>query len=162
MFRRCLCGVSAVIVFGLCCAVPASAYSDAPPVNAPFYGGVYISGRTRELGSVTAYIPVNYRSGYLGMTSGGNLFNSSSSSIAGIIYAGNTEYTFRISSWAEPQYRALNSGSTYYDLTFTSIDYSNAEIMDQFPPKVPAEDILQYVPIVFMGVIVLCLFMKRF
>lgn len=163
MFRRALRLVPVVLVAVVLFVLPASAYSDEPPADPPFYGGVYITGTTRELGSVTVYIPVSYRSGYLGLTSSGNLCNVSSSSISGVLYRGSVEYDFRLSSWSVPQYRVRDSGYYQYeDLTFTSITASNAEISDSFPPLVSADSVLSLVPFIFLGVIVLCLFMKRF
>lgn len=153
----------AVLVVVVLFVLPAAAYSDEPPSNPPFYGGVYITGVTRELGSITVYIPVSYRSGYLGLTSSGNLCNVSSSSISGVLYRGSVEYDFRLYSWSEPQYRVQDSGYYQYeDLTFTSITASNAEIFDSFPPLVSPDSVLSLVPLIFLGVIVLCLFMKRF
>lgn len=163
LFRRFLRFVPAVLAACLFFLLPAAAYEDSPPSDAPFYGGVYITGVTRELGSVTVYLPINYQSGYLGLTSSGNLYNVSSSSISGVLYRGNTEYDFRLSSWYSPQYRVQDSGYYQYeDLTFTSITASNAEIFDSFPPLVSADSVLSLVPLIFLGVIVLCLFMKRF
>lgn len=163
MFRRALRLVPAVLVVIVLFVLPAAAYSDEPPADPPFYGGVYITGVTRELGSITVYIPVSYRSGYLGLTSSGNLCNVSSSSISGVLYRGSVEYDFRLSSWSEPQYRVQDSGSYQYeDLTFTSITASNAEISDSFPPLVSAGSVLSLVPFIFLGGILLCLFMKRF
>lgn len=163
MFRRALRLVPAVFVVVVLLVLPAAAYSDEPPPSPPFYGGVYITGVTRELGSVAVYIPVSYRSGYLGLTSSGNLCNVSSSSISGVLYRGSVEYDFRLYSWSEPQYRVQDSGYYQYeDLTFTSITASNAEISDSFPPLVSADSVLSLVPLIFLGVIVLCLFMKRF
>lgn len=163
MFRRALRLVPAVLAVIVLFVLPAAAYSDEPPANPPFYGGVYITGVTRELGSITVYIPVSYRSGYLGLTSSGNLCNVSSSSISGVLYRGSVEYDFRLYSWSEPQYRVQDSGYYQYeDLTFTIITASNAEISDSFPPLVSADSVLSLVPLIFLGVIVLCLFMKRF
>ena len=163
MFRRALRLVPAVLAVIVLLVLPAAAYSDEPPANLPFYGGVYITGVTRELGSITVYIPVSYRSGYLGLTSSGNLCNVSSSSISGVLYRGSVEYDFRLSSWSEPQYRVQDSGYYQYeDLTFTSITASNAEISDTFPPLVSVDSVLSLVPLIFLGGILLCLFMKRF
>ena len=163
MFRRALRLVPAVLAVIVLLVLPAAAYSDEPPANPPFYGGVYITGVTRELGSITVYIPVSYRSGYLGLTSSGNLCNVSSSSISGVLYRGSVEYDFRLSSWSEPQYRVQDSGYYQYeDLTFTSITASNAEISDTFPPLVSVDSVLSLVPLIFLGGILLCLFMKRF
>lgn len=153
-----------VLVGLLACLVcTAAAYTDQAPSSAPFTGGVYVTGTTAELGAVTLYLPVNYQRGYLGLTTSGNLFNASSSSISGVLYRGGSEYQARISAWSTPQYRAQSGSSYYYyDLTFTSIEHSNAEISVDFPPLVAAADVIQYVPILLLGVVVLCLFIKRF
>lgn len=163
MVRRFARGLCAAVCLAGLLVVSAAAYEDVPPGNPPFVGGVYITGTTRELGTVTVYLPVTYQHGYLGLSDSGNLFNVSNSSISGIMYRGSTEYQFRVSSWSTPQYRlSSSSGYQYNDLTFTSIDYSNAQIADSFPPLVPVSDVLSFVPILFLGVIVLCLFIKRF
>lgn len=154
-------------LFAVCClllsvCISVSAYTDSPPSNPPFTGSCYLTGSTRELGTVTVYLPVSYRSGYLSFD-GDNLYNVTNSSISGVLYRGSTEYDFRIYSWSTPQYRVQDSGSYQYeDLTFTSIDYSNMEIAESFPPLVSYDDVLSYLPIALLGVIVLCLFMKRF
>lgn len=138
-----------------------SAYTDDPPADAPFTGSLYLSLDTRELGPVTVYLPVTYRSGYLSY-SNGNLFNVSNSTVSGVMYYGGTEYQFRLSSWSTPQYRLYDSGYTYSDLTVTAIEASNAVIAEEFPPLVSGEQVVQWIPVLLMGVIVLCLFMKRF
>ena len=154
--------VSAVCCLLLSVCISVSAYTDSPPSNPPFTGSCYITGSTRELGTVTVYLPVSYRSGYLSFD-GDNLYNVTNSSISGVLYRGSTEYDFRIYSWSEPQYRVQDSGYYQYeDLTFTSLDYSNMEIAESFPPLVSYDDVLSYLPIALLGVIVLCLFMKRF
>ena len=154
--------LSAVCCLLLSVCISVSAYTDSPPSNPPFTGSCYLTGDTREFGTVTVYLPVSYRSGYLSFN-GDNLFNVTNSSVSGVLYDGGTEYDFRISSWSEPQYRVQDSGYYQYeDLTFTSIDYSNMEIAESFPPLVSYDDVLPYLPIALLGVIVLCLFMKRF
>lgn len=154
--------LSAVCCLLLSVCISVSAYTDSPPSNPPFTGSCYITGSTRELGTVTVYLPVSYRSGYLSFD-GDNLYNVTNSSISGVLYRGSTEYDFRIYSWSEPQYRVQDSGYYQYeDLTFTSLDYSNMEIAESFPPLVSYDDVLSYLPIALLGVIVLCLFMKRF
>ena len=140
------------------------AYDDVPPDGSDYTGSCYLVGNTVELGSVTVYLPVSYRTGYLGFTSSGNLRNVSNSTISGILFAGSREYDVRWSSWSTPQYRDTY-GSDYYqyeDLTFTSVDYSNMEIADEFPPLVGSDTVFQWIPVFLLGVIILCLFMKRF
>lgn len=142
------------------CVLPCFAYSDSPPSDQSYAGAGYITCDTVEFGSIDIFIPISYKSGYLSFTD--NLFNVSNSSISGIFFDGGTQYSFRISSWSTPQYRNSDSGYTWYDLTVESIEFSNIDIADEYPPLVSESDVLVYVPIVFLGVIVLCLFMKRF
>ena len=155
--------LSAVCCLLLSVRISVSAYTDSPPSNPPFTGSCYLTGSTRDLGTVTVYLPVSYRSGYLSFD-GDNLFNVTNSSVSGVLYDGGREYDFRISGWSTPQYRDDTSSGYYQyeDLTFTSIDYSNMEIAESFPPLVSYDDVLSYLPIALLGVIVLCLFMKRF
>lgn len=152
----------AAVLLCLCFVVSAGAYPDEPPSNPPFTGCCYITGDTLELGTVTVYLPLSYKSGYLSFSDDG-LFNVTNSSVSGVVYAGSRSYTFRCSSWSGPQYRD-SSGSyyDYYDLTFTDIEYSNMEILEEFPPYMEVDSMLNYILIGFLGVIVLCLFMKRF
>lgn len=154
------------VLLGLCLSVvlpSALAYTDDPPASPPFYGGVYVTGTTSQLGTVTVYIPSTYQEGYLGTTASGDLFNASNSSISGVVYAGSRQYDFRLSSWSTSQY-CIQSGSywEYEDLTFTSIDASNAEIALSSVPAVDASEILRYAVFLVLVVILLCLFIKRF
>lgn len=155
-FSSCLC------VLCLCFLVSASAYTDEAPVDAPFTGCCYISCSTSQFGDITVYLPITYQSGYFSYTSAG-LVNISTSSISGVFYDGGIEYTFRCSSWSTPQYREVDGSSySYADLTVNSIEYSNVQIAESFPPLVSSATILSYIPVLLLGVIVLCLFMKRF
>lgn len=158
VYRRFL---SCFCILLLCC-VSVSAYTDSPPDDSDITGCLYITCDTSEFGSITVYLPVNYQSGYLSY-SNGNLFNVSNSTVTGVFWDSGTQYTFRCSSWSTPQYRDYDgSGYSYYDLTITDVVYSNVVIAESFPPLVPVSQLVSYVPIVFLGVIVLCLFMKRF
>lgn len=157
MVRRILCLFSVCVFFIL----PASAYSDSPPTNAPFTGSCYISCDTSQFGSIDIFIPVTYKTGYFSFD--GQLYNVSNSSITGVFFDGGEEYSFRCSAWATPQYRkTTGTGYTWTDLNVTDIEYSNVEIAEEFPPLVSHDAVMSYVPIGLLGVIVLCLFMKRF
>lgn len=149
-------------VFAVCLllVIPASAYTDSPPSNAPFTGSCYISCDTSQFGSIDIFLPVTYQSGYLSFD--GQLFNVTNSTVSGIFYDGGTEYSFRCSSWSTPQYREVDGGYTWADLNVYNIDYSNVDIAEEFPPLVSYNTVMSYVPIALLGVIVLCLFMKRF
>lgn len=140
------------------------AYDDIPPDGSDYLGCCYLVGDTVELGSVTVYLPVSYRTGYLAFTSSGNLRNVTNSSVSDILFVGSRQYDVRWSSWSTAQYRDT-SGSGYYqyeDLTFIDVTYSNMELADEFPPLVSTDTVFQWIPVVLLGVIVLCLFMKRF
>ena len=161
LFRKTL--VCAALL-SLCFVVPVGAYSDTPPGEAPFVGSCYLTLDTGSLGVVDVYIPANYQRGYLGLAADGELFNISSSSISGVLYnSRGTEYQFRISSWSRAQYRE-NSGNiyTYVDLDVNDILASNVQIAEEFPPLVPVNDMFPYVYVLIGGVVVLCLFLKRF
>lgn len=156
MVRRFLSVLAVCVLF----VVPASAYSDSPPTNAPFTGSCYISCDTTQFGSIDIFLPVTYQSGYFSFD--GQLYNVSNSSITGVFYDGGDEYSFRCSAWSTPQYREADGGYTWADLNVYDIEYSNVDIAEEFPPLVSHDTVMSYVPIALLGVIVLCLFMKRF
>ena len=159
VFSRCV-SVLTVCLFVLCPTV--FAYDTTPPSNPVFTGCLFISGSTRELGDVVVYLPLTYQEGYLSYD-GSNLFNVTNSSVSGRLYVGAREYDFRCSSWSSPEYRVTDSGYYQYEsLTFTSIDSTNIQILEDFPPLYPLSDILPLALVALLGVIVLCLFIKRF
>lgn len=152
---------SVVCVLLLCC-VSVSAYSDSPPADADLTGCCYLTLDTSQFGTIDVFIPVSYQSGYLSY-SNGQLFNVSNSSITGVFWDSGTQYSFRCSAWSAPQYRDYSGSSyTWYALSVDEVLYSNVQIAEDFPPLVPASDVVSFLPVVFLGVIVLCLFMKRF
>lgn len=159
LFRR----LATVFVF-LLFVFPCAAYDDTPPSYSPFVGSCYITADTDALGVVDIYIPVSYQSGYFGVDGSGSLFNVSNTSISGVLYdSDGVEYTFRCSSWSVPQYRDnFGSGYTYYDLGSVDVISSNVKIAEEFPPLVLADDIFPAVYVLIGGVMVLCLFLKRF
>lgn len=152
-----------VLAFSLC-VVPVSAYEDIAPSDAPFVGSAYVTCDTRSLGVVDIYFPVSFLSGYWGVDQSGSLFNVSNSTISGVLYTQNgTEYQFRCSSWSVPQYRNTSGNiGSYVDLEVTEILSSNCEIAEAFPPLVSTDSIFPYAYLMIGGVIVLCLFLKRF
>lgn len=153
-------------VFAVFClfVLPCAAYDDTEPADPPFVGSCFITADTDVLGTVDIYIPVSYQTGYFGLDSSGSLFNVSNSTVSGVLYdSDGTEYTFRCSSWAAPQYRDYSGSSySYYDLGFVDVISSNVQIAEEFPPLVPVDDIFPAVYVLIGGVIVLCLFLKRF
>ena len=159
MFRR----IAVLLVLSLF-VLPCFAYDDTAPEDPAFVGCCYITADTDALGVVDIFIPVNYQSGYFGFDYSGSLFNVSNTSISGVLYdSDGTEYTFRCSSWSAPQYRDLNGSSyTYFDLGDVDVISSNVQIAEEFPPLVPVDDIFPAVYVLIGGVIILCLFLKRF
>lgn len=155
MARRVFCAFAVCVLLIL----PASAYDDNPPSNAPFTGCCYISCYSSQFGYIDVYLPLTYQSDYLSFD--GRLFNVTNSTVSGVFFADGIEYSFRVPSWGNPQYRVEDD---YYwaDLTISEIVSSNVVIADSFPPLVSSEFVISYVPIALLGVIVLCLFMKRF
>lgn len=160
LFRR----ISVVLALFALCVIPGNAYDDSPPTSAPFVGSCYITANTSALGTVDIYLPVSYQSGYFGYSDDGDLFNVSNSSISGILYTSDgTEYTFRCSSWSAPQYRSPSGSSyTYYDLGVIEVIASNVQIADAFPSLVPVDSIFPAIYVLIGGVVILCLFLKRF
>lgn len=161
MFRRLLVCLSLVCVLFV---VPCFAYEDRPPEDAPFVGSAYISCVSDALGAIDVYLPITYRVGFFGVDGTGNLFNVSNTSISGVLYtAAGREYQFRCQSWSAPQYRDQNGNDhTYYDLEITDILSSNVQIADSFPPLVEDSTLFNYAYLMIGGVIILCLFLKRF
>lgn len=161
MFRRLF--FVLVLAFSLC-VLPVSAYEDIAPENAPFVGSAYVTCDTDSLGVVSIYFPVSFLSGYWGVDQYGSLFNVSNTSISGVLYtAAGREYQFRCQSWSTPQYRDPDGSSyTYYDLEITDILTSNVQIAEAFPPLVSTTTLFPYAYLMIGGVIVLCLFLKRF
>lgn len=160
MFRRFFSVFTVLLLFILPCA----AYDDTEPSDAPFVGSCFITANTHSLGVVDIYLPVSFQSGFLGYDSSGDLFNVSNSTISGVLYdARGNEYSFRCSSWSAPQYRSSGvTGNTYHDLDVIEVISSNVQIASEFPSLVPVSDIFPAVYVLIGGVIVLCLFLKRF
>lgn len=160
LFRR----ISVILALLALCVISGSAYDDSPPESSPFVGSCYITADSSALGIVDIYIPVSYQSGYFGYSDDGDLFNVSNSSVSGILYTSNgTEYSFRCSSWSVPQYRSISGSSyTYYDLGIDEIISSNVQIAESFPALVPVDDIFPAIYVLIGGVVILCLFLKRF
>lgn len=145
------------------CAVPALAASseivDRPPVNPPFYGSVYVTGESEELGTITFYLPYNYRSGCLGLTRDGYLMNVTSSSMSGHL-PGVYNDSISFQAFSLPRYRrSSGSNNEYIDLHIRPTA-SNADIATEARPAVSSSDILPYVSILISGVILVCCLIK--
>lgn len=125
----------------------------------PFYGSVWIEGTASGLGTGTLYLPINYQSGYLGVTSSGSLVNVYSSSLTGYFYAdsGNV-YTVTMAFATTPTYRGSGVTSSQ-SFVFVPSD-SNAVIASSDSNLAAIEYLLPYVTVLFLGVIFICLLTK--
>ena len=125
----------------------------------PFYGSTWITGSASGLGSGTLYLPINYQSGYLGVTSDGSLLNVSSGSLTGYFYtdSGST-YTVTMQFARTPTYR-VSSGYDSQNFIFTPVD-GNAVIADSDSNLASVEYLLPFVTVLFLGVIFVCLLSK--
>lgn len=125
----------------------------------PFYGSTWIEGEDASLGSGTLYLPINYQSGYLGLTDDGTLVNVSSNSLTGYYYrdSGNV-YTVTMAFASTPRYR-LSSSYDAQDFLFTPSD-GNAVIADSDSNLASVEYLLPFIAVLLIGVIFICLLSK--
>lgn len=128
--------------------------SDNPPADPLFYGSGYITGTDPNLGSVTLYFPINYKSGYWGVDSSGYLYNVTSSSMSGYL-DGVYNNSVSASGFSYPRYRTSSSSYDYVTL-YLKPQYSNMEIATQMVPVKTSEDLLPYLSICLLGVIIVC------
>ena len=132
--------------------------------SSPLLGGYYIDCNTSQLGELRIYVPVSYVDGYLTYTQAGNLFNLSNSTVTCTAFNGSgTQYTVRFSAFSEPEYRLFSSGGStnYQDLNVLSVTSSNIDILRENPPFPVSQTILMIISLFIMGVIAVCLFMRR-
>lgn len=133
------------------------------PPSAPLMGGVYLDVDTQQLGELLIYIPTAYQYRSFTKTTAGAPVNITVSTISGYTYDGN-DYNIRWSSFGRAQYRPVSGSYSYQDLDITEITNTNVvfvESIEDLPP-VPDADMLSLISIFLLGVIVLCLFMRRF
>ena len=132
---------------------------DDPPANPLFYGSGWVTGVDSRLGRVTVYLPITYKSGYLGVDRSGYLFNVSSSSLSGYL-AGVYNNALTASGFSYFRYRVPSGSSyTYYDLHLIP-EHSNMDIAVDLVPRYTVDAFLPYIMILFLGGCILC-FMKR-
>ena len=133
------------------------------PPNSPFAGALYIQANTSQLGSVMIYLPVNFQRGSITFDRNGNLVNITSGTITGFMYRGNTQYNFRMQSFGTPEYRLYNTSNAFSGLMVTSIQNTNVVLVEQNSdlPVVPPLEVQGTIIIFMLGVLILCMFMKR-
>lgn len=125
-------------------------------------GGYYMVART-NLGSVRIYVPVNYAKGSFTYNSSGEPVNITSSTISGYFVRNGSLYSVRFSSMGGITYRLTDgSGYSWSDLSVTSVDDTNIQFFTVNPPLYDISELFPYILTFCLGVIVLCLFMKRF
>lgn len=134
------------------------------PADAPLMGGLYMEVSTSQLGDLLIYIPTDYQYRSFTKTDSGEPVNITNSTISGYSYDGSSYY-IRWSTFGTAQYRSSTGQSySYSDLDITEIKNTNVvfvESNEDLPP-VPDSDTTNVILIFMMGVIILCLFMKRF
>lgn len=90
-------------------------YEDTFPYNETgLTGGAYIECDS-SLGDIVLVLPMQYINSYLTFTTGGNLYNASSSAITVSLFLNGTQYTARFPAFGTLEYRISSSG--YYDYT---------------------------------------------
>lgn len=138
-------------------AAPVLVIGDVVPDSPLFYGSGWITGTDSNLGTVTLYFPINYKSGYWGVDRNGYLFNVSSTSISGYL---EDVYNNSVSAagFSYPRYRTSNNG-TYINL-YLRPENSNMEIATAMAPKYAADELIPYIMVFLGGALILC-FMKR-
>ena len=129
--------------------------------NSPFAGGVYISCHTAEIGDIVIYLPVNYRENTFTLK-GAEPFNMTSSSISCVLYSGPTEYYGRFNSFGTFSFRSSDNYS-YTDLTIDDVYETNVVFTETFEYTDPLDDnVVILIVIGLLGVIALCLFLKKY
>lgn len=129
----------------------------------PFLQGGYFMDVATNLGSVTIYVPVNYAKGSFSYDSRGVPVNITASTISGYFVRNGSLYSVRFASMGGITYRHSDgSGYSWSDLSVTSVDDTNIQILTENPPLYGFSELFPYILTFCLGVVVLCLFMKRF
>ena len=116
-----------------------------------------------NLGSVRIYVPVNYAKGSFTYDSSGEPVNITASTISGYFVRNGSLYSVRFASMGGITYRLTDgSGYSWSDLSVTSVDDTNIQILTENPPLYDFSELFPYILTFCLGVVVLCLFMKRF
>lgn len=137
------------------------AYDSTPPVSSDFGYSCFITMDTRELGTITVRLPVNWLYNSLSWD-GSQIRNITTSTITGYYGSNTTNQIVRWSSFSAPQYRSTGN-NTYYDLTVNDIVSTNISLVDDWSEVGSTRDTLSSTFLILMlGVIVLVLFMKKF
>lgn len=133
------------------------------PPSAPLAGGVYMQVETSQLGVIIIYVPVSYQSkAFTFAANTSTPINITASTISGYAYA-SSDYSVRWSSFGRATYRRVDGTGSYNNLDITSVLNTNIVFIEDNAdlPVIPDNNILQIISIFLLGVMVLCLFMRR-
>lgn len=136
---------------------------NAYPPSAPLAGGVYMQVDTQQLGELIIYVPVSNQ--FKSFTFAANTetpVNITASTISGYTYS-SEDYQIRWTSFGQCQYRPYSGSYSYTDLDITSVLNTNIVFVTgpEDLPVVPDSSMLQVIIVFLLGVMVLCLFMRR-
>lgn len=125
-------------------------------------GGYYMQAQT-NLGSVTIYVPSNFKKGCFTYDQNNQPVNITASTISGYLYRGSGLYNVRFASMGGNTYRLYNSSSSSWsNLSFTSVGDTNIQFLTFDPPLIEPEELFPYILVFCLGVMILCQFIKRF
>lgn len=118
---------------------------------------------TQQLGELIIYVPVSNQ--FKSFTFAANTetpVNITASTISGYTYS-SEDYQIRWTSFGQCQYRPYSGSYSYTDLDITSVLNTNIVFVTgpEDLPVVPDSSMLQVIIVFLLGVMVLCLFMRR-
>ncbi len=116
--NKCFISLIFIFIFTVSIFTPSAAavyYEDTFPYeDTGLTGGAYIECSS-SLGDIVLVLPMQYIDNYLTFTTGGNLYNASSSTITCALFLNGVQYSARFASFSTLEYRVSSSG--YYDYT---------------------------------------------
>ena len=132
-------------------------------LTSPVAGGPYMEVSS-SIGDLKIYVPADYQRGSFSYFDGDNVCGIRSSTISGYAFKGSTLYQIRFPSFSDPQYRVYDSGYSYTDFSITGVKSTNIQILtsDDDLPLLPDTGQIQLIITLFLGGVLVCLFMKRF
>lgn len=141
-------------------SAPISVYGVA---SNPVAGGPYFEVAS-SIGNLKIYVPADYQYGSFSYFNGSNICSIRAATISGYAFRGSTLYQVRFTPFCDPQYRLYNSTNSYADFTITQVKSTNIQVLksDTDLPLYPQTPVLLLLIFGLMGVLLLCLFIKRF
>ncbi len=153
-----------IVLLVVCCSFPAFAYGSDAPNTTIVSGAPFFDVSTSQLGNIVIFLPINYMRDTFCFTGTQNIFNLTAGTVTGFATVGNDVYTVRWLNFSTPQYRVKDgSGYQYDDLTITAVNNTNIDIVDSFDDLQTVDMTMTLVIIAgLLGVVILCLFWKKF